>query len=56
MLRKLRKLNNNSDSLFITLPMYFVDFLKLEKGQNIDISIKGKKLIIDTDVKQTEEE
>lgn len=54
MKRKLRALNNVCDSIIITIPKYMVDILKLEPNMDIDIELKGKKIIINTDV-ETEE-
>ena len=50
MKRKLRALNNVCDSLYITIPKYFVEMLELKPDMDISIEIKGKKIIVDTDV------
>ena len=50
MIKKIRKLNNYNDSLYLTIPKYIVDLLKLEANQDIDIELKGKKIIINTEI------
>lgn len=50
MKRKLRALNNVCDSLYITIPKYFVEMLELKPDMDINIELKGKKIIVDTDV------
>ena len=50
MKRKLRALNNVCDSLYITIPKYFVEMLELKPDMDISIELKGKKIIVDTDV------
>lgn len=54
MKRKLRALNSQSDSLYITIPKYLVEILELKQDMTIDIELKGKKIIINTDVKTKE--
>lgn len=52
MIKKIRRINNNSDSLFITIPKYIVGELKLEPNQDVDIKFVGTKIIIDTKVEE----
>ena len=52
MKRNLRALNNQCDSIILTIPKYMVDMLELEPNQEIDIELKGKKIIINTEVKK----
>lgn len=54
MKRKLRALNNMCDSIIITIPKYMVDILELEANMDVDIDLKGKKIIINTDVETKE--
>lgn len=50
MLRKLRRATAGSDSLTVVVPKYIVEELKLFPDKEIDISVKGTKIIIDTKV------
>ncbi len=50
MLKKIRALSSTNNSLMITIPIYMVDILRLKANQNVEISIKGKRIIIDTDI------
>jgi antitoxin component of MazEF toxin-antitoxin module len=52
MIKKLRKISNNKDSLMITIPKFIVDLLELEANQDVDIELKGKKIIINTEIKE----
>ena len=52
MLRKLRKATSKSDSLSIIIPKYMVDELKLFPDKDVDINIRGTKIIIDTKVEE----
>jgi len=52
MKRKLRALNNQSDSLYITIPKYLVDVLGLKQDMDIDIELRAKKIIINTDIEK----
>ena len=54
MKRKLRALNNQSDSLYITIPKYLVEVLELKQDMDIDIELKAKKIIINTDIDNIE--
>lgn len=48
MIRNLRKVSTASDSLGITIPKYIVDILDLKPDDNVDIELKGSKIIIST--------
>jgi len=50
MLRYLRKATSTSDSLVITIPKYIVEQLQLNENMEVDIEMRGKKIIIDTNV------
>jgi len=52
MVKKLRKLTNTSDSLMITIPKFIVDILELKADEEVDIEMKGKKIIINTNIKE----
>lgn len=52
MLRKLRNSASNSDSLFLTIPRNLVEILNLKQDQEVDISLKGSKIILSFDIKE----
>ena len=52
MKRKLRKPMNDSGSLIVTIPKGIVDLLDLEPYAEVDIELKGKKIIINTETKE----
>lgn len=52
MKRKLRKPMNDSGSLIFTIPKGIVDLLDLEPYAEVDIELKGKKIIINTETKE----
>lgn len=52
MRKKLRKVTNTSDSLMITIPKFIVDMLELKADNDVDIELKGKKIIINTNIKE----
>jgi len=45
-----RKATSTSDSLVITIPKYIVEQLQLNDNQEVDIEMKGQKIIINTNV------
>ena len=48
MLRYVRKATTTSDSLVITIPKYIVEQLQLKDNQEVDVEMRGQKIIIDT--------
>lgn len=50
MIRSLRKVSTTSESLGITIPKYIVDILNLKPDDEIDIELKGTKIIINTNI------
>ena len=50
MIRSLRKVSTASDSIGITIPKYIVDILNLKPDDEIDIELKGTKIIISTNI------
>lgn len=50
MIRRLRKVNNRTESIAVTLPKYLVEEFELFNGKEVDIFAKGRKIIIDLDV------
>lgn len=48
MIRKLRNVSSNPNSLMITIPRYIVEMLKLNANQDVEVELKGKKIIIQT--------
>lgn len=48
MIRKLRNISSNPNSLMITIPRYIVEMLKLNANQDVEVELKGKKIIIQT--------
>ena len=56
MKRKLRKPMNDSGSLIFTIPKGIVDLLDLEPYAEVDIELKGKKIIINTETKEEQGE
>lgn len=50
MIKQLRISKTNSDSVRITIPKYITEELNLSVGSYVDVYMKGKKIIIDTDV------
>ena len=46
MIRKLRAINKNCESLMLTIPKYLVDSLNLKPDQDVDLDVKGQKIII----------
>ena len=52
MVKKIRRINNNSDSLFVTIPKYIVEEMKLSPNQDVDIKVIGSKIILNTKVEE----
>jgi antitoxin component of MazEF toxin-antitoxin module len=50
MIRNLRKVSTASDSIGITIPKYIVDILNLNPDDEVDIELKGTKIIISTNI------
>lgn len=50
MKRKLRKAASNSESLFLTIPKNILELLNLQQDDEVEIELKGKKIIINTDL------
>lgn len=46
MIRKLRNVSSNPNSLMVTIPRYIVELLNLTTNQEVDIEVKGKRIII----------
>ena len=55
MLRKLRATHTGCNSLYVTFPRYIIDTLELQKQQDVDVTIKGSKIIVETKVKKGNE-
>ncbi len=54
MQRKIRSMNGGEcNSLILTIPMYIVEQLNLKANQDVDIEIKGKKIIITPDFSES---
>lgn len=56
MKRKLRRINPVSESLYVTLPKYLVDLFNLQLYQEVDVTAKGTKIIIETNINTDDEE
>lgn len=56
MKRKLRRINPVSESLYITLPKYLVDLFNLQLYQEVDVTAKGTKIIIETNISNNTDE
>lgn len=52
--KKLRALNSQSDSLYITIPKYLVDIIGLKPNQDVDILVRGSKIIVETKIVEEE--
>lgn len=52
MIKQLRKISNERDSLMLTIPKFIVDLLELSANQKVDIELKGKKIVINTEIKE----
>lgn len=46
MKRKLRKATSGSESLILTIPRSFIELLELDADSEMDVELKGKKIII----------
>lgn len=46
MKRKLRKATSSSESLVLTIPRSFIELLELDANSEVDVELKGKKIII----------
>lgn len=46
MKRKLRKATSGSESLVLTIPRNFIELLELDADSEVDVELKGKKIII----------
>lgn len=46
MIRKLRNVSSNPNSLMITIPRYIVEMLELNANQDVEVELKGKKIVI----------
>lgn len=46
MVRKLRKSSAGSESLIITIPRSMIELLRLKAQDEVEIEIKGKKIVI----------
>lgn len=44
--RKLRKATSGSESLILTIPRSYIELLKLNADSEVDLELKGRKIII----------
>lgn len=47
MVRKLRNVSSNPNSLMLTIPRYIVETLKLSTNQEVEVKLVGKKIVIE---------
>lgn len=48
MKRKLRKASAGSESLILTIPRSIIELLNLNANSEVDVELKGKKIVITT--------
>lgn len=46
MRRKLRQVTSDYGTLLLTIPKYYVEELGLKANQEVEVSLKGKKIIV----------
>ena len=49
MKRKLRKASSGSESIILTIPRSIIDLLDLDANSEVNVEVKGKKIVIDTE-------
>ena len=49
MKRKLRKASSGSDSVVLTIPKSIIDLLDLTANSEVNVEVKGKKIVINTE-------
>lgn len=55
MIKKFRKATSTADTLIITIPKFMIELLELSANQDVDVSLKGGKIIL-TPIKEELEE
>lgn len=52
MRRKLRKASSGSESIILTIPRSIIDLLNLNANSEVEVEVKGKKIVINTELNQ----
>lgn len=50
MRRKLRKASSGSESIILTIPRSIIDLLNLNANSEVEVEVKGKKIVINTEL------